>query len=138
MLTLDLDFGLNTNVEAQEILHLLTKNGDFFYYGQRVMNFLVTLLCCPVLNQIDAMSFILHILLVDDVNKLVNMGLMKISWISDGGTNSRFSQWLWCERKRHSASSSQHDHPGAVYGHPNRGDEAALADATTACSAAAE
>jgi hypothetical protein len=27
---LDLDLGLNTNVGAQEILHLLTKNGDFF------------------------------------------------------------------------------------------------------------
>jgi hypothetical protein len=48
MLTLDSDFGLNTNFEAQEILHLLTKNGDFCYCGQRVMNFLVTLLCCPV------------------------------------------------------------------------------------------
>jgi hypothetical protein len=45
MLTLDLNFGLNTNVEAQEILHLLTKNGDFSYCEQRVMNFLVTLLC---------------------------------------------------------------------------------------------
>jgi hypothetical protein len=90
MLTLDLDFGLNTNVEAQEILHLLTKNGDFFYCGQRVMNFLVTLLCCPVFHQIDAMSFILHILLVDNVNKLVNMGLIEISWISDGGINSCF------------------------------------------------
>jgi hypothetical protein len=73
MLTLDLDFGLNTNVEAQEILHLLTKNGDFCYCEQRVMRFLVTLLCCPVFHQIDAMSFILHILLVDDVNKLVSM-----------------------------------------------------------------
>jgi hypothetical protein len=28
-------------------------------------------------RQIDAMSFILHILLVDNVNKLVNMGLME-------------------------------------------------------------
>jgi hypothetical protein len=91
MLTLDLDLGLNTNVGAQEILHLLTKNGDFFYCGQRVMNFLVTLFCCPVFHQIDAMSFILHILFVDNVNKLVNMGLMKISWISDGGTNLCFS-----------------------------------------------
>jgi hypothetical protein len=90
MLTLDLDFGLNTNVEAQEILHLLTKNEDFCYYGQRVTNFLVTLLCCPVFHQIDAMSFFLHILLVDNVNKLVNVGLIKISWISDVGTNSCF------------------------------------------------
>jgi hypothetical protein len=97
MLTLDLDLGLNTNVEAQKILHLLTKNGDFCYYGQRVMNFLVTLQCCPVFHQIDAMSFILHILLVNNVNKLASMRLMKISWISDGGTNSCFSQWLWCE-----------------------------------------
>jgi hypothetical protein len=90
MLTLDLDFGLNTNVEAQEIVHFLTKNEDFCYYGQRVTNFLVTLWCCLVFHQIDAMSFILHILLVYNVNKLVNMGLMKISWISDGGTNSCF------------------------------------------------
>jgi hypothetical protein len=90
MLTLELDIGLNTNVEAQEILHLLTKNEDFRYYGQRVTNFLVTLLCCPVFHQIDAMSFVLHILLVDNVNKLMNMGLMKISWVSDGGTNSCF------------------------------------------------
>jgi hypothetical protein len=37
------------------------------------MNFLVTLLCCPVFHQIDAMSFILHILLVDNVNKLASM-----------------------------------------------------------------
>jgi hypothetical protein len=73
MLTLDLDLGLNTNVGAQEILHLLTKNGIFCYCGQRVMNFLVTPLCCPVFHQIGAMSFILHILLVDNVNKLVNM-----------------------------------------------------------------
>jgi hypothetical protein len=29
----------------------------------------------------------LHILLVDVVNKLVNMWLMKTSWISDGGKN---------------------------------------------------
>jgi hypothetical protein len=115
-----LDLGLNANVGAQEVLHLLTKNGDFCYCGQRVMNFLVTLLWCPVFfHQIDAMSFILHILLVDNVNNLANMGLMKISWISDGGTNLCFSQWLWCERKRRSASPSQHDHPGAVYGHPN-------------------
>jgi hypothetical protein len=34
MLTLDLDLGLNSNVGAQEILHLLTKNGDFCYCGQ--------------------------------------------------------------------------------------------------------
>jgi hypothetical protein len=47
MLTLDLDLGLNTNVGAQEILHFLTKNGDFFYCWQRVMKFLVTLLCYP-------------------------------------------------------------------------------------------
>jgi hypothetical protein len=73
MLTLDLDHGLNTNVGAQEILHLLTKTGDFCYCGQRVMNFLVTLLCCPVFHQIVAMSFILHILLVDNVNKLASM-----------------------------------------------------------------
>jgi hypothetical protein len=33
MLMLDLDLELNTNVEAQEILHLLTKNGDFCYCG---------------------------------------------------------------------------------------------------------
>jgi hypothetical protein len=36
------------------------------------MNFLVTQPCCPI-HQIDAISFRLHILLVDDVNKLVNM-----------------------------------------------------------------
>jgi hypothetical protein len=41
--------------------------------------------------------FVLHILLVDVVNKLVNMCLMEISWISDGGTNPCFSQWLWCK-----------------------------------------
>jgi hypothetical protein len=52
MLTLDLDLGLNTNVGAQEILHLLTKNGSFFYCGQRVMNFLVTPLCCPVFTKL--------------------------------------------------------------------------------------
>jgi hypothetical protein len=34
--------------------------------------------------------FVLHILLVVVVNKLVNMWLMKTSWISDGGTNPRF------------------------------------------------
>jgi hypothetical protein len=73
MLTLDLDLGLNTNVGAQEILHLLTKNGSFCYCGQRVMNFLVTAPCCPVFTKFDAMSFILHILLVDNVNKLANM-----------------------------------------------------------------
>jgi hypothetical protein len=73
MLTLDLDLGLNTNVGAQEILHSLTKNGDFCYCGQRAMNFLVTLLCCPAFHQMDAMSFILHILLVHNVNKLASM-----------------------------------------------------------------
>jgi hypothetical protein len=73
MLTLGLDLGLNTNVGAQEILHLLTKNGDFCYCGQRVMNFIVTLLRCPVFHQIDAMSFMLHILLVDNMNKLASM-----------------------------------------------------------------
>jgi hypothetical protein len=52
MLTLDLDLGLNTNVGAHEILHLLTKNGSFCYYGQGVMNFLVTPLCCPVFHQL--------------------------------------------------------------------------------------
>jgi hypothetical protein len=36
MLTLDLDFGLNTNVGAQEILHLLTKNGDFAIAGREL------------------------------------------------------------------------------------------------------
>jgi hypothetical protein len=51
------------------------------------------------LHQIDAKSFILHILLVDNVNKLANMRLMKISWIFDGGTNSCFSQWFWCKRE---------------------------------------
>jgi hypothetical protein len=30
MLTLDLDFGLNTNVETQEILHLLNKKKGGF------------------------------------------------------------------------------------------------------------
>jgi hypothetical protein len=50
-------------------------------------------------HQIDAMSFIPHIFLVDIVNKLANMWLMKISWISDGGTNSCFSQWLWCKQE---------------------------------------
>jgi hypothetical protein len=52
---------------------LLTKNGSFLYCGQRVMNFLVTPPCCPVFTQFDAMSFVLHILLVDNVNKLANM-----------------------------------------------------------------
>jgi hypothetical protein len=37
------------------------------------MNFLVTPPCCPVFTQFDAMSFVLHILLVDNVNKLANM-----------------------------------------------------------------
>jgi hypothetical protein len=31
MLTLELDLGSNTNVGAHEILHLLTKNGSFYY-----------------------------------------------------------------------------------------------------------
>jgi hypothetical protein len=69
----DLDLGLNTKVGAQEISHLLTKNGSFCYCGQRVMNFPVTPLCRLVFHQIGAMSFILHILLVDNVNKLANM-----------------------------------------------------------------
>jgi hypothetical protein len=37
------------------------------------MNFPVTPLCRLVFHQIGAMSFILHILLVDNVNKLANM-----------------------------------------------------------------
>jgi hypothetical protein len=51
MLTLELDLGLNTNVGAQEILHLLTNNGSFCYCGQGVMNFLVIPLCCPVFTK---------------------------------------------------------------------------------------
>jgi hypothetical protein len=50
MLMLELDLELNTNVGDHEILHLLTKNGSFCYYGQRVMNFLV--LCCPVFTKL--------------------------------------------------------------------------------------
>jgi hypothetical protein len=37
------------------------------------MNFLVTLLCCPVFHQIDALSFIVQIILVDNANKLASM-----------------------------------------------------------------
>jgi hypothetical protein len=48
MLALDLDLRLNTNVGANEILHWLTKNGDFWLLRAESMNFLVTLLCCPV------------------------------------------------------------------------------------------
>jgi hypothetical protein len=39
MLTLELDIGMNTNVEAQEILHLLTKNEDFSITGRELRIF---------------------------------------------------------------------------------------------------
>jgi hypothetical protein len=72
--------------------------------------------------------FVLHILLVVNVRKLVNMWLMKTSWISDGGTNTWIPQWFWCNWEWRSATSSQHDYTGAIPRHPNWGDAPALAD----------
>jgi hypothetical protein len=138
MIILELDIELNTNVGAYKILHLLTKNENFSQRGQRVMNFSLTELRCPVSTEMMLWVFVLHILLVDDVNKLVNMWLMKTPWISDGGTNSCIPQWFWCKWEWRSATSSQHDHSGAIHGHPNWGDASALATAVAACSAAAE
>jgi hypothetical protein len=39
--------GLNTKVEAYEILHMLTKIQNFATLELRDMKFLVTLGCCP-------------------------------------------------------------------------------------------
>jgi hypothetical protein len=43
------------------------------------MNFLTTQLRSPVFTKLVLCVFVLHILLVDVVNKLVNMWLMKTS-----------------------------------------------------------
>jgi hypothetical protein len=82
--------------------------------------------------------FVLHILLVVNVSKLVNMWLMKTSWISDGGTNLYIPLWFWCKWEWHSATSSQHDCPGAIHRHPNWGDASALANTAPNRSTAAE
>jgi uncharacterized protein YqhQ len=58
-------------------LHLLTKNENFSLKGQRVKNFSSIELRCPVSAEMMFMSLALHILLVINVSKLVNMWLMK-------------------------------------------------------------
>jgi hypothetical protein len=73
MLTFELDLGLNTNVGAQKNLHSLTKKWEFLLLRAESYEFSSNSTVLSGFHQIDAMSFILHILLVDNVSKLVNM-----------------------------------------------------------------
>jgi hypothetical protein len=41
MIMLEIDSELNTNIGAYEILHRLTKNGNFLVYKQGFMNFML-------------------------------------------------------------------------------------------------
>jgi hypothetical protein len=41
MIMLEIDSELNTNIRAHEILHPLTKNGNFSVYKQGFMNFML-------------------------------------------------------------------------------------------------
>jgi hypothetical protein len=73
MLMLDLVLGLNTNVGAQEILHLLTKKWEFLLLRAECYEFSNNSVVLSSFPPISAMSFILHILLVDNMNKLEHM-----------------------------------------------------------------
>jgi hypothetical protein len=57
MLSLELDLGLNTNVGAHEILHLLTKKWDFLLLRAESYEFSSNLAVVSSFHQIDAMSF---------------------------------------------------------------------------------
>jgi hypothetical protein len=73
MLTLELDLGLNTNVGDHEIFALADQKWEFLLIWAESYEFSSNSAVLSSFHQIYAMSVRLHILLVDDVNKLVNM-----------------------------------------------------------------
>jgi hypothetical protein len=57
MLTLELDLGLNTNVGAHEILHLLTKKWEYLLLRAESYGFSSNSAVLSGFHQIDVMSF---------------------------------------------------------------------------------
>jgi hypothetical protein len=55
---LKIDSKLNTNIEAYEILHPLTKNDNFSVYKQRFMNFKLMAVVLSDSESLPGMSFL--------------------------------------------------------------------------------
>jgi hypothetical protein len=83
MIMLKIDSELNTNIGAYQILHPLTKNGNFSVYKQRFIKFYAYDRRAPIpkvaINEFS--SCIFHLLIY--VSKLLNMCLMRTHF-SDG------------------------------------------------------
>jgi hypothetical protein len=57
MIMLEIDSKLNTNIEAYEILHPLTKNDNFLVYKQGFINFKLTAVVLSDSESLPGMSF---------------------------------------------------------------------------------
>jgi hypothetical protein len=73
MLTLDLDLGLNTNVGAHKNFTLAEQKWESLLLWAESYEFSSNSAVLSSFPPIGTMSFILHILLVDNMNKLANM-----------------------------------------------------------------
>jgi hypothetical protein len=65
MIMLETDSKLNTNIEAYEILHPLTKNDNFSVYKQGFMNFMLMTAMLSDSESCHKWVFVVHILLVN-------------------------------------------------------------------------